>query len=66
MIVRFKIAIIKTMRLQALAHQAKVLRFFCRHTQPIQLKLGGNAAKAVSRVQRQIDGIEFNVRHRMQ
>ena len=43
-----------------------MLRFFRGNTQPIQLKFRGNVAKAVSGVQRQIDGIEFDVRHRMQ
>jgi hypothetical protein len=46
--------------------QGEVLCLFRRHAQPVQVELARHAVKAPGGVQRQVDGVELDVRNRVQ
>ena len=66
MIVRLEIAVIKAVRIQAAAHQRKMISLFFGHAQPIGGKRGRQRPKAVSRIERQINGVEFDMANSVQ
>ena len=58
------VAIVLVMVLaQMVAQQAKVLGLLCGDLQPVVVILLGHAIKAPYGIQRQIDGVEFNMRN---
>lgn len=66
MIVRLEIAVIEAESAQPFAHQAEVVHLFLRHFHPVADKLKRQRAETVCRVQSQIDGVEFDMRNRVQ
>ena len=65
-VVRDKIAVLPAHLLQVLVQHGEVFGFFACHAQPVQVKAFGHVAEAPDRIQRQVDGIEFDMHHRMQ
>ena len=47
------------------AQQVKVFGFLLRHAEPVQVVLRRHAGKPPDGIERQIDGVEFNVRNGM-
>ena len=64
--VRRKIAVIKAVFAQPFAHQQKMVALFFGYAQPVARKFARQAAETVGRVQRQIDGVELDVRDGVQ
>ena len=61
-----QIAIIATEAAQLPAQQDEMLGLFLRHLQPVAVKIIGKPGKAANRIQREIDGVEFNVSEGME
>ena len=66
MVVRLKIAVIEAESAQPFAHQAEVVHLFLRHPHPVAHKLKRQRTETVCRVQSQIDGVELDMRNRVQ
>ena len=66
MVVRLEIAVIKAESAQPFAHQAEMVHLFLRHPHPVAHKLKRQRTETVCRVQSQIDGVELDMRNRVQ
>ena len=64
--VRGEVAVVVAMRVQPCAHQGKMLAFFFGHLQPVFGKRRRQRAKAIRRIQRQVNRVKFNVGNRVQ
>ena len=51
---------------QVLPKQREVQRLFARDAQPVDVERDGHAGEAPDRVEREVDRVELDVRHRMQ
>ena len=60
-----EIAVGITEVMQPYLQQTEMVGLFTRHPHPIVVKLSRHVTKAVNRIPRQIDGVEFDVCHGM-
>ena len=60
-----EVTIVITHALQVGAQQAEVLRFFCCNAEPVGVVVLRHAVKSPDRIECQIDGVEFDMRHRV-
>ena len=64
-VVSRKIPVLVAQGVQVGVQQLKMLGFFLRHAQPVAVKRLGQAGKAPDDVQRQVNGVEFDMRQRV-
>ena len=60
------VAIVMALRLQVRAQQAEVLGFFGGHAQPVEIESARHAIEAPDGIEREVDGVELDVRNSMQ
>ena len=64
-VVRGKVAVIMAERAQVAAQQFEVMRLLGGDLEPVAVVVARQAAEAIDRVERQVDGVEFDVRQRV-
>ena len=61
-----EVTVIKTEAHQVVTQQGEVERFFLRNSHPVTVKLLGHAGKTPNNVERQVDGVQLDMRQCVQ